>query len=110
MTARAERKCGELLRDMAQRGERKTKGGDQRSNGAKSSDSVSLDQLGLHPKESQRFQQVAAVRARAAKLLTIPEAADALHVSVATLRRWLNATEVSPCPDDCPAKFTEVVS
>jgi len=62
---RAERKCGELLKDMAERGERKT----HQTAASKSNDSVSLDSLGIDAKESERFQQVAAAgrqhRARA---------------------------------------------
>jgi hypothetical protein len=50
-------RCGELLRDMAERGERAAKGGDQRSE--ESSRSVRLEQLGLSRDESSRFQQAA---------------------------------------------------
>ena len=53
---RAEIKCGELLRDMAERGERAVKGSNQHSG----RDSVSLPQLGVTAKESERFQQAAA--------------------------------------------------
>lgn len=61
MTAiRAERKCGELLRDMAQRGERDNgKGGDRKSQSQAAT--VKLAALGLDKHEASRFQQVAAV-------------------------------------------------
>lgn len=50
--------CGELLKDMAERGERAS-GANGRPN---KGDSVSrLSDLGLDAKESERFQQVAAV-------------------------------------------------
>lgn len=52
----AERKCGELLKEMAQNGERASRGR------SANSDSVShLKDLGIDPKESERFQQIAAV-------------------------------------------------
>lgn len=56
---RAERKAGELLKEMAEAGARAEKGGDQRS--LESSSSVRLDDLGIDKHESSRWQKVAAV-------------------------------------------------
>lgn len=52
---RAEIRCGELLRELQERGQRSKRGQHP------SSDRVSLDSLGIDPKESERFQQQAAV-------------------------------------------------
>lgn len=49
---RAEIKCGELLRDMAERGER-ARAGDNQHGG----DTMSLADLGITAKESERFQR-----------------------------------------------------
>jgi hypothetical protein len=51
----AERKCGELLREMAERGER------EKGRPAKESQSATLSDLGIDKHESSRFQQIAAV-------------------------------------------------
>ena len=53
---RAERKCGELLGDMAQRGERMTQGGDRAKSHA-----ATLPDIGLSNSQSSRYQQIAAV-------------------------------------------------
>lgn len=58
---RAERKCGELLQDMAERGER-DKGKGNRNPALKSQRATpNLDSLGLDKHEASRFQQIAAV-------------------------------------------------
>lgn len=55
---RAEIKCGELLKDMAQRGERdRGNGGDRKSHGQPVT--VKLADLGIDAKESERFQRAA---------------------------------------------------
>ena len=58
--ARAIRRCGELLAEMAEKGERREQG-----NGVKSRDATSLDALCISKHESSRFQQAAAAPAAA---------------------------------------------
>ena len=56
---RAERRAGELLKDMAESGERQTAGGDRNSKSQPVS--LKLSDLGVTPMQSHRWQQVAAV-------------------------------------------------
>ena len=56
---RAERRAGEMLRDMAERGERATKGNPQMSHAA--TFGPTLDVLGINRSQSSRWQKLAAV-------------------------------------------------
>lgn len=56
---RAERKCGEMLRETAKKGERATRGGDRKS---KSCDAtLKLDKLNITRDQSSRWQKLAAM-------------------------------------------------
>lgn len=56
---RAERRAGELLRDMEERGERRGRGGNQKSNSH--DESLTLAELGVSENQSARWQKLAAV-------------------------------------------------
>ncbi len=58
---RAERRAGEILRDMAERGERDTGHGDRQSEKAKSRPVTQLRGLGLTKTESSQWQSLAAL-------------------------------------------------
>lgn len=56
---RAERRCGELLRQMKERGDRARQGGDRKSK--LQHGILKLADLGVTPRQSAEFQQVAAI-------------------------------------------------
>jgi hypothetical protein len=64
---RAERRCGELLKEMGEKGERNRRGGNhgnQHQKLAKSHDVIlppTLSDLGISPNESSKYQQLAAI-------------------------------------------------
>ena len=59
---RAERRCGELLKDMKASGERQAQGGDRR--GESNSHAASLIDIGISYTQSSRFQQLADIPER----------------------------------------------
>lgn len=59
---RAERRAGELLAQMARRGERAGRGGDQKSKSPQGT-LITLEKLGVSRKESSRWQELAEVAA-----------------------------------------------
>jgi hypothetical protein len=59
---RAERRAGQLLRDMAARGERVRRGGDRRSKSSRHEfDRPTLGRLGISPDQSSVWQQLATI-------------------------------------------------
>jgi hypothetical protein len=58
---RAERRAGELLREMEERGERETKGGDRKSKSHAATLIPRLSDLGINKSQSSRWQKLAAV-------------------------------------------------
>ena len=77
---RAEHRAGTLLKEMAERKERKTRSGDKR---AKSQPATSLSDLGINKTQSSRWQALAALdaskprsRPRASALMTASQAAS----------------------------------
>ena len=57
----AERKMGQMLKEMAEKGERRTEGGDQRSDSAEESGRVTLANINVTPKESFNAQKLASL-------------------------------------------------
>jgi ParB family chromosome partitioning protein len=57
---RAERRAGELLREMAETGQRESKGGDRKSK-SQPATLMQLDDLGLNRSQSSRWQKLAAI-------------------------------------------------
>jgi hypothetical protein len=64
---RAERRAGEIPRDMARRGERDTGHGDRQSEKAKSRPATQLCDLGLTRTQSSQWQKLAEHAKRASK-------------------------------------------
>jgi hypothetical protein len=58
---RAERRAGELLRAMEERGERETKGGDRKSKSHAATLIPRLSDLGINKSQSSRWQKLAAI-------------------------------------------------
>lgn len=93
---RAERRCGELLRDMAEAGERAPVRG-------KASDKPRLVDLGLHRSESSRYQMIAAVPEKRFEAHLAERKAAGRPVTSMGLRA------ISRPPKDCVNEFLEVL-
>lgn len=88
----AERRAGELLSEMAAKGERKTKG-----RPSENSDTVSrLSDLGVSPKESERFQQAAAAPADKVKEAYAEARKTQVPVTSAQIRNLTKQPDFTP--------------
>ena len=88
----AQAKAGELLREMAERGERDLgRGGDRRSRSQAAT--VNLGQIGVTKSESSRWQQVAEVAVEMRRQYVAEIAAARGEVTTAGLLRYASGTE-----------------
>jgi phage-related minor tail protein len=90
---RAEMKCGELLRDMAERGERRT-GAQGQSEEA--SQRVRLADVGVTEKESSRFQQAASAPREAVEEAFAEARRTQVPVTSAQVRALTKQPEFTP--------------